>query len=216
MNCKMGKILFPETLIQQCVIHRVGNKNNDEGVVLSDNATTLSPELKVTLIKYFLQSFEGKEEAWNFMHINDVKFNEVSSYASDLFGGADLVDVSKNIAKQLYECSIHPNIKGGELFVVKLSNVYYDRKFVDAIGLFKSEVRETVLTVKMEKNRLVLSSEIGMSLKKLEKGCIVFNVDKENGWTVLTDDGSMAAHFEHTVAITDDGCEVLTLPADYP
>ena len=38
----------------------------------------------------------------------------------------------------------------------------------------------------------------------------------ENGWTVVTRDRSPAAHFEHTVAITDDGCEVLTLPADYP
>jgi methionyl aminopeptidase len=30
-------------------------------------------------------------------------------------------------------------------------------------------------------------------------------------WTVLTADGSMAAHFEHSVAITRDGVEVLTL-----
>ena len=32
----------------------------------------------------------------------------------------------------------------------------------------------------------------------------------EDGWTVVTADGSLSAHFEHTVAITDDGCEVLT------
>ena len=38
----------------------------------------------------------------------------------------------------------------------------------------------------------------------------------DNNWTVKTKDGCMSAHFEHTVAITDDGCEVLTLPADYP
>ena len=38
----------------------------------------------------------------------------------------------------------------------------------------------------------------------------------DNGWTVVTRDRSLAAHFEHTVAITDDGCEILTLPADYP
>ncbi|MBO7482607.1 MAG: type I methionyl aminopeptidase [Kiritimatiellae bacterium] len=37
-----------------------------------------------------------------------------------------------------------------------------------------------------------------------------------NEWTVVTRDRSLSAHFEHTVAITDDGCEVLTLPADYP
>ncbi len=33
-----------------------------------------------------------------------------------------------------------------------------------------------------------------------------------DGWTVVTADGSRAAHFEHTVAITDSGPEVLTLP----
>ncbi len=32
----------------------------------------------------------------------------------------------------------------------------------------------------------------------------------EDGWTVVTADGSWAAHFEHTVAITDDGPFVLT------
>ena len=37
-----------------------------------------------------------------------------------------------------------------------------------------------------------------------------------NEWTVVTRDRSLSAHFEHTVAITDDGCEILTLPADYP
>jgi methionyl aminopeptidase len=29
-------------------------------------------------------------------------------------------------------------------------------------------------------------------------------------WTVVTADGSLAAHFEHTVAVTEDGHEVLT------
>ena len=29
-------------------------------------------------------------------------------------------------------------------------------------------------------------------------------------WTVVTDDGSLSAHFEHTIAVTEDGAEVLT------
>jgi len=33
-----------------------------------------------------------------------------------------------------------------------------------------------------------------------------------NGWTVQTVDGGWSAHFEHTVAVTDAGCSVLTLP----
>ncbi len=32
-----------------------------------------------------------------------------------------------------------------------------------------------------------------------------------DGWTVVTQDGKLAAHFEHTIAITDDGPRILTL-----
>lgn len=33
----------------------------------------------------------------------------------------------------------------------------------------------------------------------------------KNGWTVVTRDGKCSAHFEHTIVILEDGCEVLTL-----
>ena len=33
-----------------------------------------------------------------------------------------------------------------------------------------------------------------------------------DGWTVVTADGRRSAHFEHTIAVTDHGPEVLTLP----
>jgi methionyl aminopeptidase len=32
----------------------------------------------------------------------------------------------------------------------------------------------------------------------------------DDGWTVVTADGSLSAQFEHTVLVTADGCEVLT------
>ena len=34
----------------------------------------------------------------------------------------------------------------------------------------------------------------------------------DDGWSVVTADGSLSAHWEHTIAITDDGPEILTLP----
>jgi methionyl aminopeptidase len=36
---------------------------------------------------------------------------------------------------------------------------------------------------------------------------------KPDGWTVVTSDGSLAAHFEHTIAVTDNGPEILTTVA---
>lgn len=37
-----------------------------------------------------------------------------------------------------------------------------------------------------------------------------------DGWTVVTADGSLAAHFEHTVVVTDDGGQVLTPRLPFP
>lgn len=35
--------------------------------------------------------------------------------------------------------------------------------------------------------------------------------DSQDGWTVRTADGSLSAHEEHTVLVTKDGCEVITM-----
>jgi methionyl aminopeptidase len=36
-------------------------------------------------------------------------------------------------------------------------------------------------------------------------------VQERDGWTYRTKDRSLSAHFEHTIAITREGCEILTL-----
>jgi methionyl aminopeptidase len=36
------------------------------------------------------------------------------------------------------------------------------------------------------------------------------NYVSEDGWTVILRDGSLGAHFEHTVLVTEEGCEILT------
>lgn len=54
--------------------------------------------------------------------------------------------------------------------------------------------------------------EVGMALavEPMLTGGSSETVELEDGWTVVTGDGSRAAHWEHTVAITDDGPWVLT------
>ena len=37
-------------------------------------------------------------------------------------------------------------------------------------------------------------------------------IELDDGWSVITADGTLSAHFEHSIAITEDGPEVLTLP----
>lgn len=37
-------------------------------------------------------------------------------------------------------------------------------------------------------------------------------IDEDSNWTVRMKDGSIGCHCEHTILVTEDGCEVLTLP----
>ena len=39
-------------------------------------------------------------------------------------------------------------------------------------------------------------------------------LNKKDGWTVTTKDGRLSAQWEHTLCVTDDGCEILTLRSD--
>ena len=39
-------------------------------------------------------------------------------------------------------------------------------------------------------------------------------LNKSDGWTVTTRDGRLSAQWEHTICVTDDGCEVLTRRSD--
>ncbi|MCR4990300.1 MAG: methionyl aminopeptidase [Lachnospiraceae bacterium] len=44
----------------------------------------------------------------------------------------------------------------------------------------------------------------------INMGTAAVTVDKEDGWTVRTADGKPSAQWEYTVAVTEDGCEILT------
>ena len=37
-------------------------------------------------------------------------------------------------------------------------------------------------------------------------------VTLDDNWSVVTADGRLSAHFEHTIAVTEDGPEVFTVP----
>ncbi len=54
------------------------------------------------------------------------------------------------------------------------------------------------------KNGMVLAIEPMVNMGKSEV------IIKENGWTAVTKDGSLSAHFEHTVAITENGPDILS------
>ncbi len=51
---------------------------------------------------------------------------------------------------------------------------------------------------------------MAMAIEPMLTGGTAETIELADGWTVVTEDGSRAAHWEHTVAITEDGPWVLT------
>ena len=58
----------------------------------------------------------------------------------------------------------------------------------------------------------VLEAGMAFALEPMvNEGAFEVEVDAD-GWTVRTVDGMLSAHFEHTVVVTDNGPQILTLP----
>lgn len=181
-------LIFSETTIDQIAVHKVGSKYNEENIRFSKSSLNLDNDIKDLLSKYFLSSFKSNEY-FNFYHESDLNLNEVFHYTAKIFENPDtLFDQSVSLAKHLYENSTHPNIQGGEFYTVYFQDIDFEGDVVDAIGLFKSETRETFLKVYPTEENYAIESEQGIDIKKLDKGCLILNLEKENGFIVATVD----------------------------
>lgn len=171
-------------------IHRVGNKSADDGCIFSKQPLQLNEHLTQVLSRYFLTPFKS-EEYFHFYHDTNLNLNEVYTYVTAIFDNPDnLFDQSLNLAKHLYENSEHPNIKPGDFYTVYFEDCYIDGDTVDAIGLFKSENKDTFLRIIPEGGVFTVESEQGINIKKLDKGCIIFNKEREQGYIAAVVDNT--------------------------
>lgn len=187
--------------IKKMVIHYVGNKGAEDILILSENHTrSLEENENILLSSFFLSPF-NKDDYHSFSHHTKLEMNNMYSITNDLFLTAvNFIDSSKNIAKHLYEQTVHPRIKGGELCVVEFEHVHIDGEEIQAIGIFKSEQKSSFLKIDPNTEAFGLSIEQGIDLGKLDKGAIVFNSDSEDGFRVLIYDrfnkGDEAAYWK--------------------
>lgn len=183
-------LAYSDTKIQDVVLHLVGNSFNDELLTLGNTKLEYSDEVEEDLLTYFLSSFK-ENEYYRFHHESHINLNEVFAYAEAIFTNPeDIVAHSKSMAKHLYEQGNHPKIKGGEFYVALIKDVLLDGEPVDAIGLFKSEVKDTFLDIQNNDGNFTVNSQEGIHVKKLDKGAIIFNTEKEKGYTVSVIDNT--------------------------
>ncbi|MCS6832101.1 MAG: nucleoid-associated protein [Flammeovirgaceae bacterium] len=178
-----------EVTLYSLAVHWVGNRKEGEELILSNLPIELDVgEVKRMLMRYFLSAF--KEPAFfQFYPQETLAYNEVFQTVRKIFADKNtFFPASAHLAQHLYDVSTHPSIRGGEFFVAYFKNCSLDSMFLDAVGLFKAENKETLLKVYPSQDNFRLGKEEGININKLDKGCLIFNIDEENGYKVLVVD----------------------------
>lgn len=173
------------TTLENISLHFVGNKTIDHQLVLSENVLSVDDELAELISRSFLGRFSTVYEAYTFTHSSSLEYNEVYSYVKNVFDKKeDIHSASKKIAQELYQQTNHPKIKDGELYICQFSNCVLDSVYVDAIGIFKTEVKNDFLEIITAENDFDVFHKQGVDLNKIEKGCLIYNVNEEEGYVV--------------------------------
>lgn len=178
-------IQFDNIKIKGLAVHQIGNKILDEGVDFSTKLADIEDENLLNLIKrYFLSSFSG-DEVYNLHNSVGLEQNEIYTIANRIFTHSNtFFEQTKVIAQHLYENSNHPKIKNGELYAAYFEDVIYENVFVNAIGIFKSETKESYIKSNIKSETNIVSYDSGINVNKLDKGCIILNIEKEYGYRV--------------------------------
>ncbi|MEM6347612.1 MAG: nucleoid-associated protein [Bacteroidota bacterium] len=169
-------------------VHRAGNKVRNEGVLAAKDIYPLEEQTMQILEDFFLKPFKS-DEFFKFSHETDLEMNEVYTYCRRIFERSrkEFVKESSNILTHLYQTSIHPHIKSGELYVAHFRECMVDEVELEAIGIFKTEHKDIFLHLSenAEAEQMDLRIEQGIHTKKLDKGCLIFNTFADDGYTVL-------------------------------
>ncbi|MDX2286742.1 MAG: nucleoid-associated protein [Bacteroidia bacterium] len=167
-------------------VHKVGNKIRNEGFTAARERYPLEEPLSLVLQEYFLNPFKA-EEYFKFAHPADLNLNELYTYCRQIFGESRerFLEFSAHILQHLYDQSVHPHIKGGELYVAHFRECVIDGVQLEAVGIFKSEHKDVFLRLGEADSELQLTAEEGVNIKRLDKGCLIFNTFADDGFSLL-------------------------------
>jgi hypothetical protein len=175
--------------------HYVGNKNNGDMVKLSDRPVDIDDDQMTDLLhRYFLGSFTNPELYSLTSSTGDFALNPLYQLAKTIFGNKQSHhEQSQGIAKLLFDASMHPQIKSGDLFIAYIRGVVFDNQELNAIGIFKSESKQSFLKLYPNGNNFDLFYDSGINVEKLDKGCLIINTEEEDGYRICIVDRTSRA-----------------------
>ncbi len=173
-------------------VHRVGNRYREEPLVLSQMPSQVSEDvLEQELLSYFLGHFEQALHYHFSGSLSGPDMNTVFSAAAEIFERPeDLHRVSVDLARRLHELSDHQAIKSGDFYVALISDVMIEDEVTEALAIFKAESRDRFLSLAKENGTYQISMGEGTFTGKVDKGCLIYNTDREQGYHVRAIDSN--------------------------
>lgn len=161
--------------LRKLIVHRVGNRSREEGISLSTHASDVSEEVASIVVRNYLVGASSGGAHYRFHHESDLALNEVHSFANQIFADErQFEDASRALAKHLYSKSTHPSIPGGDVFVVLFDVGAGEIADGKALGIFKTELKESFLVVDEKSENLVLTGQTGIDPRNLQKAALIF------------------------------------------
>lgn len=180
-------IQYDDCVISNMAVHKISTSENKS--VLSDALYESADETEDSILKkLFLKPFQSHTTTFEFAHNIKLDYNVLFGLSKKIIEEADFIALSQNIAEHLIECSKHPNIKDGELFVVKFEDLELSNKHYQALGIYKFEEKETYIETKQANKQMDLQFRKGLGSKKPDKACLI--IFTEEPYTLLIIDSN--------------------------
>lgn len=189
--------MLKNAYIEHLVLQKVGHKVREEANIFASKTTEFDESKEEQLIPFLFNPFKKNLELKQFSHYTDkLEFNKVYNLCKSAFDEEiDFVDFSNEVLKTLYDQSLHPQIKSGEVFTVQLNNAQFDGIPCKAIGIYKLENKSKFLRFD-ERETIDYNVLKGYKLDKLDKGVLILDTYRDEGFRVYTiDDNNVESEF---------------------
>ncbi len=180
---------FKNAYFSYLSLQKVGHKVREEKNIFASQALEMDEKKEEDLFPFLTQPFKKSLDAHHFSHYTEkLEFNVVHQLVSEMFEeNLDFINFSNEIHQHLYEKSLHPQIKSGELFIAYFENVIFGEITTQAIGIYKLENKKKYIRFD-ESKEIDYTIQKGYKLDKIDKAALIVNTQKDDGFIVFSVD----------------------------
>lgn len=163
-------IEIKETIVKEVIYHQISN--DERRVSISNQVVDFDNEWNNEVIKkIFLKPFSLLVNTFEFKHEIDIELNPLYKISKSIFENDNFVEKTKDVFQHLKTVSKHPNIKDGDLIIIKYEDVILADTYYEALGIYKIENKDDFIETNSESNELNFRK--GISGRKLDKACLI-------------------------------------------